>query len=205
MRSGFFAILFCVSGMPALAQDTPSFDCAKAESSAEELVCGDPDLAEIDRRLAVVFGEAVAAAEGLDAGAAEAVAVAELKAVQRGWIKGRDDCWKADDLRSCVEHAYLDREAELVALWMLKEPFAVTFWTCGGNPANEVAVMFFDTALPAARVEYGDGVAAMRLARSGSGAKYEGDYGRSFWEHQGEARFLWDQKAPEQSCVRKEG
>ena len=31
----------------AAAQDGPSFDCARAESSAEELVCSDPALAAL--------------------------------------------------------------------------------------------------------------------------------------------------------------
>ena len=35
------------------------------------------------------------------------------RAIQRGWIKGRNDCWKAGDLRQCVEESYQLRITEL--------------------------------------------------------------------------------------------
>lgn len=183
---------------PALSEAEPSFDCGKAESAAEELVCSDAGLANLDGRLAAVFEAALATASGLDAGRDEAVTA--LKAMQRGWIKGRDECWKVDDLAACVEAAYLTREAELVATWMLREPYTEAAWQCGGNPANEVHVMYFDTELPAIRVEYGDGVEAMWATPSGSGARYDGAFGRMFWEKGGEATFVWD-PGTEQTCA----
>jgi len=36
-----------------------------------------------------------------------------LKAEQRGWVKGRDDCWKRSDVRGCVAGEYRSRIAEL--------------------------------------------------------------------------------------------
>lgn len=194
------AVLAC-SGSAAFAQ-CPAFDCSKAESSAEELVCADADLAAADRRLADVYGRALAVVRGLGFGAAEAEDT--LKATQRGWIGGRDDCWKAEELRDCVERAYLSREAELVALWMLQEPIAKASWVCGGNPANEVFVMYFDTPLPGIRVEYGDGIEAMQLSPTGSGTRYDGWFGRYFWEKGTEATFVW-QEGTEQNCVRAAG
>jgi Membrane-bound lysozyme-inhibitor of c-type lysozyme len=38
---------------------------------------------------------------------------AELIITQRGWIKGRDDCWKNENLRSCVLANYAIRIHEL--------------------------------------------------------------------------------------------
>jgi uncharacterized protein len=182
---------------PLHAQGEPSFDCSMAESSAEELVCADPELAALDGRLAETYSAALETAESLDAGADAAVAT--LKAMQRGWIKGRDECWKADDLRSCVQSAYLRREAELVAMWMLEEPYTEAAWVCEDNPANEVMVMYFDTGLPAIRIEYGDRVAAMMQSPTASGSRYDGDFGRFFWEKSGEALFSWEEGV-EQSC-----
>ena len=124
--------------------------------------------------------------------------------MQRGWIKGRDECWKESDERACVETAYLTREAELVATWMLEDPVAEAAWTCGGNPANAAFVMYFDTALPAVRVEYGDGIEAMWQTPTASGTRYDGTFGRYFWEHQGEATFVWEQ-GTEQTCERTAG
>ena len=174
-----WTLLGLLVATPVLGQEGPSFDCAKAESSAVELVCADPDLAALDRRVAERFAAALDAALSLDAGAR--AAEGDLRAYQRGWIKGRDDCWKAEDLRDCVAFSYLRREGELVAEWLLEEPTAIAFWTCGGNPANEVVTSFFDTELPSLRFERGDTIDTGSLAPTGSGARYEGDFGRSIW------------------------
>ena len=167
--------------MPAsvLADEGPAFDCTKADSSTEEMICADTALGALDRRLAARYAEALKAVRGLDAGAQ--AAEQELRATQRGWIKGRDDCWKAEDQRACIEFAYLSREGELVSQWMLQSPTARAFWACGGNPANEVVTMFFDTALPSLRFERGDSIDTGVLTRSASGARYEGSFGRSIW------------------------
>jgi uncharacterized protein len=124
------ALLLVLAPLPAQTQEGPSFDCAKAESAAETLVCEDAGLAALDRLVADRYAAAFSVAGGLDAGAQQAVD--ELRAYQRGWIKGRDDCWKASDLRAsdlgaCVEAAYLRREGELVAQWLLEEPTGTAF------------------------------------------------------------------------------
>ncbi|MFO1429136.1 MAG: hypothetical protein U1F76_03195 [Candidatus Competibacteraceae bacterium] len=36
-----------------------------------------------------------------------------LKAEQRGWVKGRNDCWKAGDQRGCIKSEYEARIREL--------------------------------------------------------------------------------------------
>ncbi len=164
---------------PAQAQDGPAFDCARAATAAEEFICGDGGLSRLDRLVAERFAAALDAARGLDAGAA--VAEDGLRADQRGWIKGRDECWKADDPRSCVEQSYLRREGELVAGWMLDPPTATAFWACDGDPANEVVTLFFATTLPSVRFERGDAIDAGSLTRTASGSKYEGSFGRAIW------------------------
>ncbi|MFD0981387.1 lysozyme inhibitor LprI family protein [Tropicimonas aquimaris] len=173
--------LLALAASGTLAQEGPSFDCSKAETSAEELVCSDSALAALDRRVAERYAAALEAARGLGAGAAEAEA--DLKAYQRGWIGGRDECWKASDgdVRACVEASYLRREAELVTQWMLEPPRSTAFWTCGGNPANEVVTMFFDTELPSLRFERSDSIDTGTLERTGSGARYAGSFGREIW------------------------
>lgn len=137
----------------ALAQDEPAFDCAEAESSAEKLVCDDADLAALDRRLAERFAAAVAVAEGLDTDSEETTNT--LRAMQRGWISGRDECWKEPDLRVCVESEYLRREAELVAEFMLEPPSETVELICG---SRALTVDTFSTVLPGVRVEEGDRV-----------------------------------------------
>lgn len=85
----------------------PSFDCAKAGSDAEEMVCSDRSLAKLDNEMTRLFALAEKDANILPA------ARAELKAMQRGWIKGRDDCWKAGNKRQCVLASYGMRIHEL--------------------------------------------------------------------------------------------
>lgn len=176
---------------PVWAGGEPSFDCAKAASVAEEAICADPALAALDQRLAERFAAAMEVA-GPDAAA--------LRTEQRGWIKGRDDCWKADDIGDCIEEAYLVREGQLVALWLLDEPMSVQAWSCAGNPANEVTAYYFDLERPAMRLEYGDTIDAGTLMRSASGARYAASFGREFWEHGGKATFTWVEGSP-MTCV----
>lgn len=85
----------------------PSFDCAKADSSAQKLVCTDPNLAALDREVDRLF---LLAKNGKSLSDERRK---ELLALQRGWIKGRDDCWKSDDLRYCIVDSYVSRIHEL--------------------------------------------------------------------------------------------
>ncbi|MWB79640.1 DUF1311 domain-containing protein [Pseudooceanicola sp. 216_PA32_1] len=177
----------------ALAQDGPAFDCAKAQSSAETLICQDPGLAALDRRLADRFAAAVAVAEGLDTGAEETTRT--LRAMQRGWISGRDECWKEPDLRVCVETEYLRREAELVAEFLLEPPSQTLRLTCG---PRALGVELFATELPGIRVEEGDKVAI--------GAQYGPDTPGSYYLRQwgglemGDAPRISDVQGVETTC-----
>jgi uncharacterized protein len=172
---------------PLSERQGPSFECSEAESEAEKLVCADPDLAALDWRLAERFEAAVKAVEGF--GGDREAAEAELRASQRGWVSGRDDCWKADDLHACVRDAYLVREAQLVALYMLEAPTGTVSWTCDGNPANELVTYFFATELPSVRLERGDTVDAGVAIPAASGARYQASFGREFWEKGDEATY----------------
>lgn len=176
MTSTNIATLLMLLAIPVAgqAQEGPTFDCAKAESSAEKLVCDDPALAALDRRLADRFAASISVAKGLDAGAKETEDL--LRATQRGWIKGRDECWKDSDLRTCVEREYLQREGQLVAQFMLEDPTEVREWFCGDN-ARSVTIYTFDTELPGIRVEEGDSVYVGSL-RS---ADTPGDYFVMLW------------------------
>ncbi|MCC7217577.1 MAG: MliC family protein [Burkholderiales bacterium] len=175
----------------ANAQTGPSFDCArKLTSSVEQRICADPQLAALDRQVADVYAAAVAQATGADARA--------LAAEQRGWIKGRNDCWKQTDVQACVDSAYRTRIAGLQARYRLVEPVGSARYECPGTPAREAMAAYFATDPPTAIVEYAGATQLMYAAPSGSGARYQGG-GRQLWEHQGVALIRWT-SAPEQSC-----
>jgi uncharacterized protein len=178
-------------GGTALAQG-PSFNCKKAAAgSIQALICRDRGLSKLDRTLADVYS------------AAERKARNErpptLRAEQRGWIKGRDECWKSDDKRACVTKAYKRRIAELQARYRLIPGTGPVVFACNGSRANEIVVTYFQTDPPTLIAERGDGVSLMYLEPSGSGAKYRGR-NETLWEHQGEALVTWGHGAPEMKC-----
>ena len=170
----------------------PSYACDKVKfGSIEAMICEDTELSALDRKLSGVYA------------AASKKAINEhpplLKAEQRGWIKGRNGCWKSDDKRGCVQDEYQFRIAELQARYRLVPGNGPIRFTCEDNPANEVVATFFQTDPPTMIAERGDSVSLMYLQPSGSGAKYQGR-NETFWEHHGEALITWGYGAPEMRC-----
>ena len=195
-RGGLLAAALVLAAS-AVAGDGPAFDCAKAEGEVEELICRDEGLAALDRKMDGVYKAALARATN------EVPPV--LKAEQRGWIKGRNECWKArgEDnpafltaswqvrgVHDCVEGRYRLRISELQALYRLVAPRGPVFYACEGNPANEVVATFFETDPPTAQVERGDRSVIAWLVPTASGSKYEGR-NLELWTKGDEARVTW--------------
>ncbi|WP_420333202.1 MliC family protein [Roseibium sp.] len=192
MRLSFWGPVLAALIFPAgesLAAE-PAFDCAKAESSAEELICSNEDLAKLDRSLADVYGKAVAAIETF---ADKDTALNEFKAYQRGWIKGRDECWKAEDELACIKSDYEYRIAEITAKYGLIEGQKPVFYMCNDNPADEIVATYFPTTPPSARLERGDSTEIVVEGPTGSGARYLGNFGIVFWIKGDEAMVEWPQ------------
>ena len=72
----------------------PSFDCAKASSPIEKVICSDTTLAELDAEMARIYG-------GLRRDFVPADADT-LKNDQRAWLLKRNKCENASDLADCV-------------------------------------------------------------------------------------------------------
>lgn len=196
MQTAAVAGLFAMTlGTPAMAAEKPSFDCSKVRAgSIEEMVCQDEGLIKLDQQLAEVYTKATEKAQNEQP--------PTLKAMQRGWVKGRDECWKSEDKHACVESTYQTRIAELQAQYRLVEMTGPVFYACDGNPANEVVVSYFKTEPATLIAERGDQTSLMFVQPSGSGAKYQGR-NESLWEHHGEAKIVWGYEAPEMTCVVK--
>jgi uncharacterized protein len=162
---------------PPASTAVPAFDCTRAESEAEKLVCADPALSALDQRLAEVFEQAKSA-PGVD--------VAQLVTLQRGWVKGRDDCWKADDQVRCVREAYLTQITDLqINHGGIVVPSPVEF-ACGDNSKPFTMVFYNQLDPQAAVLTWGNDQAIVFPVPAASGARY-GREGVDFWEHQGEA------------------
>jgi|HubBroStandDraft_5_1064220.scaffolds.fasta_scaffold00396_3 hypothetical protein len=80
----------------------PSFDCGRASSPVERMICRDPALAKSDSDLASSYARA-------KAGGADPVS---LRNSQRQFLQVRNSCSEA----ACVADAYRSREAELASL-----------------------------------------------------------------------------------------
>lgn len=198
MAAVFWAAWLVSGAGSAGAQATgPAFDCAKATGAIEKLICGDEKLATLDRRLEGVYRAAMAKAkDGMGN---------TLRAEQRGWVKGRDECWKATgpdnavflteswqatSEHECVEAQYRLRTSELQVRWQLVPAKKPVYFGCNNNPANEVVATFFETDPPAARFERGDRTVVAWQVRSADGAKYEGQ-NLSFWNKGSKATVTW--------------
>jgi len=170
----------------------PSFGCNKVVAgSIEAMICEDEELSALDRKVSDVYTSASEKATN------EHPPV--LKAEQRGWIKGRDNCWKSEDTRGCVRQEYTHRIAELQARYRLVPHSGPVSFMCESNPANEVVATFFQTRPPTLIAERGDRVSLMFLQPSGSGTKHQGR-NETFWEHQGEALITWGHSVSAMHC-----
>jgi len=93
-------LLIVLGGLTlSFAAHAASFDCGKAQSTVEKMVCTDAELSRLDEEIAKVYGEVLKKFPD------EAL----LKKQQRGWLKARNRC---KDI-SCLSDYYRGRLAEL--------------------------------------------------------------------------------------------
>ena len=180
MRKEFLrvgAFIACALGPPVAAlAEGPTFNCAKAQGEVEKLICSDASLAALDRKLDSVY----------KAASAKAKLATQLRGEQRGWVKGRNDCWKANGretwitatwtvntVKGCVEAQYRLRTSELQAVWRLLPPRTVSY-ACQNTPANEAVANFFETDPATIRLERGDRTKTLWRVGAASDGKYEG-------------------------------
>lgn len=179
--AGLVAVL-CGADAPSFAA-APAFDCVKANGTIEKLLCNDEGLAVLDRKMTRVFAAAIGNLSAADKN--------KQQTIQRGWIKGRNDCWKADAVRDCVESEYTTRITALQIIGGLVVVPSYVGYVCNTYPAKPFTATFYNnTELPSAVLTFGEDQVIAYRAKSGSGARYQGRI-VSFWEHQGEVSVEW--------------
>lgn len=97
--------LLAATASPVSAQSVAaraSFSCAKATKAPERTICGDPELARLDRIMADLFAET----RSLFLNAQQ---TAEADAAQRAWLTRRNRCGDVQ----CLRQAYFSRITEL--------------------------------------------------------------------------------------------
>jgi uncharacterized protein len=105
--------LTLAAALGALSPAGPGFDCRKASAPDEKLICAEPELAGLDRRLSVLWSWEVA-------GLQDEKGRASRREVQRAWLERRTACaggagapaGRAEQV-ACVRSAYQARIAEL--------------------------------------------------------------------------------------------
>lgn len=87
--------LVLLATLAAAESKAASFDCAKASTRSERLICSDRKLQELDEKVTVAYRTAYSAASDKQG----------LKAEQFEWLKQRDVCETSD----CIAEAYQSR------------------------------------------------------------------------------------------------
>lgn len=190
---------FCM--MPPSQAATPSYDCKRADGQVEQLICHDDTLARLDRETTRLYGLA------LDARSLPTAQKKALLAEQRGWIKGRNDCWKADDARTCTTGSYLSRIYALRHTYagartqdekgISRGPFNIR---CPGEAV--IAGTFVQTDPGFAYLRWLDQQLVLRQTPAASGARYaatEKDGDALFWDKGPDAMLTLPGKA-EMNC-----
>ncbi|WP_188689917.1 MliC family protein [Silvimonas amylolytica] len=181
----------------------PSFNCARVSTSAEKAICADDDLAALDRETSRLYKLASTDKS------ADPAARKNLKAVQRGWIKGRNDCWKESDLNACITASYVMR------IYELRADFPATHRNSGASTSTGPFLMHcpgVDDAIPTAFVQVGAGYAYAALPGrklvltqvvAASGAHYQHNTGEglfSLW-NKGPDVLLQQPGQPDAQCT----
>ena len=93
-----YRLLLLLCFAPAFASGA-SFDCQRASTAVEQLICRDSELSELDDTLAESFTQEVDSAQSPNT----------LRAEQKAWLQKRNSCADA----RCIQHQY---EARIAAL-----------------------------------------------------------------------------------------
>lgn len=153
-----------------------TFDCAKPANKAQQLVCGEPQLTDLDRRLQTAYQQALAR-PGADQ--------ATLTTAQGAFATTRDGCADLVEVRTCVLEAYQTRLVELAIADPATVAPPVVTYNCPAD-AGTLTAQFYNQLDPKTAVLDWKGVRVILfLQPSGSGARY-GRQGSEYWEHQGE-------------------
>lgn len=166
----------CGSNTTHPAMTAGALDCAKPANAAQQLVCNDPQLADLDRRLQTAYQQALAR-PGADRTA--------LTAAQNSWASVRDRCTPNADMRTCILEAYQTRLVQLALTdpGTVKPPVITYQCPAGFGPLTAQFYNQFDP--PTAVLDWKGNQEILFIQPSGSGARY-GRQGSEYWEHQGE-------------------
>jgi uncharacterized protein len=183
--------LLATAQLQAAAADNQINCLAKDLGTVDQLICSDSELLKQDQQLAEVYQQALLKAVN------EKPPL--LKAEQRGWVKGKAECWKEEDKKTCASMLYTQRIAELQARYELLPASKKLLLSCDNNPANEISVRYYPTTPATLIADYGDQVSLMYQQPDQS---YVGR-NEKLSEQNGIFTVQWGYEAPLQRCMAK--
>ncbi|MGO4723561.1 MULTISPECIES: lysozyme inhibitor LprI family protein [unclassified Inquilinus] len=150
---GYALLILSAASSLGQAQEDPSFDCAKARTHVEKVLCsgGNSGMGWIDQTMADLY-QAVHQAPGADAAA--------LQASQRAWLVQRNHCSGSDEkVMNCLLDSYRARYVELSA------PYDQHHLT--GSYSNDRVGGFLDGVL------FPDGSLSVSISSTGPAPAYD--------------------------------
>ena len=183
--------LLATAQLQAAAADNQINCQANGLGTVDQLICSDQQLLKQDQQLAEVYQQALLKAANEKP--------PRLKAEQRGWIKGKAECWKGDDKKACASTLYTQRIAELQARYELLPASKKLLLSCDNNPANEISLRYYPTTPATLIADYGDQVSLMYQQADQS---YVGR-NEKLSEQNEVFTVQWGYEAPLQRCIAK--
>ncbi len=145
--------LLATAQLQAAAADNQINCRAKDQGTIDKLICSDQELLKQDQQLAEVYQKALLKSANEKP--------PFLKAEQRGWVKGKAECWKEQDKKACASELYTLRIAELQARYELVPISKKLVLSCENNPAHEILLRYYLTTPATLIADYGDQVSLM--------------------------------------------
>ena len=111
-----------------------------------------------------------------------------MKVEQIGWVKGRNDCWKGQDMRECTKGNYIDRIVVLQATYRLVKSGPPETFQC--DDGSKIVVTSVETDPQTVWLERGN---LKILATFYPDSEKPGYYGQNvtFWRKENEASVEW--------------
>ena len=140
------SILLITSNLYSSEKIQPSFDCSKAKTRVEKLVCSDEDISRVDRDMQKAYNLMMGKYDipYMNEEAKEEIKpyLEKLKQSQIDWVKDRDACSSKKDkkeFRSCVFSRYINRIESIVPSYDWRTGFSIN----DKNSTNDLCYNYF--------------------------------------------------------------
>lgn len=142
----FISTLLITSNLYSSEKIQPSFDCSKAKTRVEKLICSDEDISRVDRDMQkaydLMMGKYDLAYMNEEAKEEIKPYLEKLKQSQIDWVKVRDACSSKKDkkeFRSCVFSRYINRIESIVPSYNWRIGFSIN----DKNSTNDLCYNYF--------------------------------------------------------------